>query len=150
EQNRGALCAQRRLDRIEGGVISGLDVSCTMQSVRQLIERGQLVHAPRDRLFGATAVTYVAGDLRRADNLASAVAHRRYRQRDVDPAAVLPAADGFEVLDPLSAANPTEDFRLLDAQMVGDDHGDRLPDRFLGGVPEKAFGASVPAGNDAV
>ncbi len=95
------------------------------QRVAQLVgqQREELVLAAvrlPERLLGPLPLGDVAGDLRRPDDAAVAVADRGDRQGDVEPAAVLGHADRLEVLDPLPAAEPRQDRALLvDAAPAG-------------------------------
>ena len=50
EEDRGALGPERAVDRLERGIVDGLDMLGAMQPVGQLVERRQLLHAPGERL----------------------------------------------------------------------------------------------------
>ena len=54
------------------------------------------------------------------------------------------------MIDPLPAADPLEDRRLLVMALDRDQHRHRPADRFLGGVTKKALCPAVPRTNDAV
>ena len=54
------------------------------------------------------------------------------------------------MLDPFPAAEPLQDRPLLVVSLRRDDQGDRLADRLVGRVTEKALGPGVPRSDDAV
>ena len=65
------------------------------------------------RLGGTLALRDVAHDLRRADDIPGRVTNRRDREGNVEPAAVLRDAHGFEVVDALAATEGREDAGFL-------------------------------------
>src|SRR5581483_6916299 len=67
---------------------------------------------------------------------------------DVDQAAVLPSANGVEVLHGLALGDLREDVSLLAQTLPGDEEGDRLSDHLFGPIPEEPFGPAVPGGDD--
>ena len=92
----------------------------------------------------------VAGDLRRADDPPGFVANRRHRQRNREPGAVLTLSDRFEVIDLLTGADLREHGVFFALQLVRNEHANRLPDGFRGGVAEHPFGGGIPRGDDAL
>src|SRR5262249_38690749 len=92
----------------------------------------------------------VARDLRGADDPPLDVANRRDRERDVEQAAVLAPADGFEVVDALAASDARENFGLFIEPVGRDQDGDRLSDHLCSLIAEQTLGALVPGGNHAV
>ena len=85
-----------------------------------IIRLGQLAGALGNALFkvvvevaqrrlGALFLRDVAGDLRRADDAARPVAHRRDRQRHIDLDAILAPPYRLEMIDPLAMPDPVED-----------------------------------------
>jgi hypothetical protein len=100
--------------------------------------------------FDLSSFRDVADVLRRADDAAVRVLDRRNRQRNVQAAAVFRHAHGFVVLDPFSAAQPSQNVIFFRLALGGNQPTNRLSDDFLGGIPEHSFGGGVPTGNDAV
>ncbi len=73
----------------------------------------QLADQKHLQLFGALLWRDVARHLGGADNAPGLVAHRRDGERNVQAAATLGDADGFEVFDPLSRPQAANDLRFL-------------------------------------
>ena len=101
-------------------------------------------------LARAPALGDVSRDLRSPDDPAARVLHGRDGERNVDQASVLAPADRFVVVDALAAADALQDARLLIEPTGRHEHGDRLANRFQGGVPKEPLGAAIPTGDDAV
>src|SRR6516225_4178157 len=99
--------------------------------------------------MGALALGDIAGDLRGADDTPIGAVDGRYRERNVEQAAVLTPANGFEVIDALAAPQPRQNRCLLLGAIRWDHDCYRPADRFLGGVAEEPFRAFVPAAADA-
>ncbi len=92
----------------------------------------------------------VAGDLGGTHDPALQVLDGRDGQRDVQQRAVLPHADGLEMVDAFTGADARDDLDLFRAPVLRNEHRDRLAQRFGFGVAEQSLGAGIPTGNDAV
>jgi hypothetical protein len=92
----------------------------------------------------------VAGDFGRTNDHAVAVADGRYRQRDVDPAAVLADAVALEVVDALAAADRGEDRAHVVGAVDRHEALDRGADHLVARVAEDALGRLVPGGDHAL
>nr|WP_240540681.1 FAD-dependent monooxygenase [Paracoccus sp. pheM1] len=93
---------------------------------------------------GALLCADVARDLRGTQDRSGLVRDGRNRDGYLDQRAILAAADGFEMIDLLACPQAGKDLLFLRKALVGDQHGDRLPDGFLGLVSEQLFRPPVP------
>src|SRR5579871_421026 len=96
-------------------------------------------------LFGTKPFGDFASDLRGADYRALLVVNRRNRERDVNEAAVLVAADRFVVIDCLARTNTSDDLDPFIRPMRWAQDRHRAPDDFFCAVSKQPFGAPVPA-----
>src|SRR3546814_17166551 len=101
-------------------------------------------------LLGPAPLGDVARDLRRADYPAVAVLDRRYRQGNVDQAAVLAPAHGLEMLDALATPDPPQDLRFLVQPLLRQQDGDRPAARLVLREAEQPLGTGVPTHDRAV
>src|SRR4051812_32737344 len=81
----------------------------------------------------------VTSDLRGPDDHALCVPDRRDRQRYLNQTAILAAANGLEMIDPLAAAQAFENPWFLVLAVLGNQDGDRLSDHLLGPVAKESF-----------
>jgi len=102
----------------------------------------------RQRLGGTLAFRDVAHDLRSADDVPARVADRRYRERDVEPAAVLRDAHGFEVLDALATPKRRKDAGLLVQPIPRQQDRNRAADDLALSIPEQTFSRRVERADD--
>ena len=109
-----------------------------------------LAHEKRLRFLRELPLGDVSRDLRRADDLAVDVLHRRHGDRDVDQFAVLALPHGVEGRDPLSAPQAGDDAVLLFISIGAHQERDALADRLFRGVAEDPLGALVPTRDHSV
>ena len=100
-----------------------------------------MIHLSKDHrlLLGvALCLGDVARDLGRAEDISRLIANGRYAERDIDERAILALADGFEMLNPLAAADARYDRVLFGQALVRDDDRNVLADRLLGVIQKAA------------
>jgi hypothetical protein len=150
--------ARRVRDRPPGQVLGG-DIEVGHQSARVGGNHGVGDAVQRDaepgplrrqRRHRAIAFGDIARHLRRADDVAGLVAHRRNRERNVDPATVLPHANGLEVVDPLAGSDAGEDVRFFVLALGRNEDVDRLADQLVGRIAEDPLGRGIAGLDDAV
>ena len=93
---------------------------------------------------------HVARNLRGAHDAPLVVHDGRDGERDPQETATVVPALRLEVIHAAPGLETRDDLVLFGDAIVGNDQRDMAADGLLGGVPEQALGAGVPALNDAV
>ena len=118
--------------------------------VERFRDRRVLLHETQPLRFRLLERRDVARDLRRADDPAGLVAHRRNRQGDIDRTATLREADRLEMVDALAPAQPREDVVFLRLAVWRNQHPDGPADHLVGRVAEQPLRGGVAGLDDAV
>src|SRR5882724_5261429 len=103
-----------------------------------------------DGLLDATGFGDVAGNFGSADNGTAGITQRGNSDRDENLLAVLAKAVGFEMNDRFAFGDTTENVSFLGPTIRWQQHIHVTADGFGDGIAEDAFGAGIPAGDDAV
>jgi hypothetical protein len=103
----------------------------------------------RRALTFADALRHVPRDLRGADDDSARIADRRDGDRHEDLGSVLAPAHGLEMLHRVATYDAAQHLVFLRAPRLGNDHPDRPPDGFGGGVAEHALRGRIPRRDDA-
>src|SRR5258706_5394235 len=101
-------------------------------------------------LLCSPALRDVASDLGCTDDLAIRTPDRGNRQGHFDEASILPSADGFVVIDPLTTTNAGQDRGFLVVPVHRNEYHDWLADRLLRRVAEELHRTLIPTRDDAV
>ena len=148
-----------RMDAVEHGLLRLLDRALARKAPRDhgLDHREQVLGAvmqlAREQIparLGLLALGDVARDLRCADDPARSVPDGRHGERDVEPAAILVAANGLVMVDALTAPDAVEYAGLLVVALGRYEDGHGLANDLIGFVAEEPLRRAVPAGDDAI
>src|SRR5262245_14407397 len=92
---------------------------------------------------------YVASNFGCSHNRSITIVYRRNRQRDIQSSPIFGEANGFEVIDFLTATNLFEDKILLCLALGRNYHPDRLANHLSGAISKHPLRGQIPRGNDA-
>src|SRR5579871_3841907 len=126
------------------GVSQGLVRDRLHRRERVLDPVAEFLKEKRLHFLRALLLGDVASHLRSTDDGAGGIAERRYRQRNIEPAAVLGDAYRLVMSDAFARLYFGENFSLFILQFGWNNAEDRLPDHFAFPKTENALCAGVP------
>src|SRR5207253_1106260 len=101
-------------------------------------------------LLSSPALGDVPGDFCCADDLAFSILDGRNGQRNLDQTSIFALANGFIVIDTLTAPNARKNIGFLAAAIHWNQEYDRLADNFFCRIAEEPLCSWVPGFNDPI